>query len=195
VRVRVTAGPAEGSELVLDAFGRAYVLGRLPSADLHVDDADLSRRHVELIRRGDRVLVKDLGSKNGTSLGDDRLPANEEVPWPRGRTLTLGKTVLAYDDPVGEALDELERAADERIPESEIVEPPRGGTPSPDRAPAAAAPASTAKGSRAPVTARPNRAAAPDDGSWTALDVVAVLLAVIVLTVSIGALVWLMRGG
>src|SRR5437773_5444005 len=50
VRVKIVEGPAAGTELVIDAFDRSYSVGRLPSADLHIDDSDLSRRHVELFR-------------------------------------------------------------------------------------------------------------------------------------------------
>lgn len=191
VRVKVTEGPAAGAELSIDAFDRTYTVGRLKSADLHIDDADLSRRHVELIRRADRLFVRDLGSKNGSELGGRRMNAGEEAPWPKGEPLKIGRNVLSYDDPVSEALDEIERAADERIDESELIDPPKGVTQVTETNMP-----TTATGRRtAPVTPRPRRPAPAVAVGWTVTDVVVALLAVAVLVISIAGLVWLMRSG
>lgn len=190
VRVKAVEGSASGAELLMDQFEHAYTVGRLKSADLHIDDADLSRRHVELLRRGDRVYVRDLGSKNGSELGGRRMNAGEEAPWPKGESLKLGGNRLVYEDPVGEALDEIERAADERIDESEAIDPPKGlGTS------AEAALQTTVTRRTAPVTPRPRRQAPESTVGWTATDVVVAIIAVAVLAVSIGGLVWLMKSG
>jgi pSer/pThr/pTyr-binding forkhead associated (FHA) protein len=193
--VRVTDGPGTGSELVMDMFERAYVVGRMKSADLNIEDLDLSRRHVEIFRRGERIFVRDLGSKNGSKVGDKRLDGGEEVPWPKGVVLEIGKTKLSYDDPVGRALEELESAPDERLDDGELIDPPKlpddrtgssvtstGVPPSPSR-----------RG--APVASRPRRPEGTEQTGWTVTDVLVATLAVIVLAVSIGGLVWLMRSG
>jgi pSer/pThr/pTyr-binding forkhead associated (FHA) protein len=167
----------------------------MKSADLNIDDPDLSRRHVELFRKGERLFVRDLGSKNGSTLGDRRLDGGEEAPWPKGVMVAIGKSKLTYDDPVGRALEELESAPDERLDDSELIDPPKlpadrtassvtgtGVPPSPSR-----------RG--APVASRPRRAEPPATTGWTVTDVLVATLAVIVLAVSIGGLVWLMRSG
>ncbi|MEK6597949.1 MAG: FHA domain-containing protein, partial [Gemmatimonadota bacterium] len=43
------------------------VLGRALSSDLLVADPAVSRRHADLRLDGDALLVRDLGSSNGTS--------------------------------------------------------------------------------------------------------------------------------
>src|SRR5205814_2329355 len=86
-KVKVAEGPGEGTELVLESPGRTYVIGRVQAADLSIDDPDLSRRHVELVRRGEKIVVIDLGSKNGTTLGERKLDSGEEAVWPRGQSL------------------------------------------------------------------------------------------------------------
>ncbi len=190
LRVEVVEGPGAGAELVLDAPNREYVVGRSPNIDLNVDDPDLSRRHLEISRRGDRVMVKDLGSKNGTQLGQRKLDAREEAPWPRGESVFIGKSRLVYEDPVGEALDQLESAADERMKENELVEPPN----SPPLA--ASAPASRpAPASRNVRVGERIRSGGGEPGGWTPTDVLVALLAVIVLALSVAGLVWLMRTG
>jgi pSer/pThr/pTyr-binding forkhead associated (FHA) protein len=191
IRVKITEGPSKGTELLIDTFDRPYTVGRLPSADLHVDDADLSRRHVELFRRGERLFIRDLGSKNGSELGGRRMNAGEEAPWPKGETLSIGQTKLVFEDPVGEALEEIDRAADERIDEAEFIDPPKGVSTSTETTVLTTATARRG----APVTPRPRRAPAGDAVGWTLTDIVVAILAVAVLALSIGGLVWLMRSG
>jgi pSer/pThr/pTyr-binding forkhead associated (FHA) protein len=191
IRVKITEGPAAGTELLIDTFDRPYTVGRLPSADLHIDDADLSRRHVELFRRGERLVIRDLGSKNGSELGGRRMNAGEEAAWPKGEPLALGKSKLVYEDPVGEALEEIDRAADEKIDESELIDPPKGVSTSTETTVLTTATARRG----APVAPRPRRAPPVAPAGWTLTDVVVAVLAVVVLALSVGGLVWLMRSG
>ncbi|MGO8999713.1 MAG: sigma 54-interacting transcriptional regulator [Polyangiaceae bacterium] len=70
---------------------RAMVVGSAANADVVVDDATVSRLHAELEPRQDGVWVRDLGSLNGTFVGDvlvtaARLPASARV--------RVGATVL-----------------------------------------------------------------------------------------------------
>jgi len=194
-RVQIAEGPSAGAELALDTQGRNYVIGRMKSADLSIDDPDLSRRHVEVVRRGDQVVIVDLGSKNGSKLGDKPLDSGQEIAWPRGESLIIGATRLVYEDPVGEALEQLERAADERIRDDEPIDPPTGVAP---REPEATSTGVNAKSSGrrdAPVSPHPQRTERTDADGWTLADLVVAFLAVVVLGMSIAGLVWLMRSG
>ncbi len=49
------------------------VLGRGTEADITVDDAGISRRHVEILWDGTRAQANDLGSTNGSMLNGQRL--------------------------------------------------------------------------------------------------------------------------
>ncbi|MEC7519397.1 MAG: sigma 54-interacting transcriptional regulator [Myxococcota bacterium] len=73
VRVRVVAGPTAGAELTLER-GSLFI-GSGPQSELRVDDARVSRAHVEIALLAKGVRVKDLGSTNGTFLGDSRVEA------------------------------------------------------------------------------------------------------------------------
>jgi pSer/pThr/pTyr-binding forkhead associated (FHA) protein len=113
-RLTVLAGPDRGLQLELREE-RTYVLGRDEGVDLKLQDDDASRRHTSVVRRGSRLWVIDLGSKNGTALDGRRLQPNVPEAWPDTGVLELGNTQIGIDDPVSSALRNLERAPDERL--------------------------------------------------------------------------------
>jgi len=113
-RLSVVAGPDRGRELVLREE-RGYVLGRDHDVDLALRDEDVSRRHTSVVRRGSRLWVIDLGSKNGTRLDSRPLRPNVAEAWVDTALLELGKTQLMIEDPVSSALRNLEQAPDERL--------------------------------------------------------------------------------
>lgn len=188
VKIIVEQGPDAGQELVLSDAQRAYVVGRGQGLDLTLSDPDTSRRHIELGRRGATLWVKDLGSKNGALLDGNPLPPNKETPWPRGKRVSLGQTELAFDDPVAEALVEIEASGDEKMRDADAVDPPTGIPQS--QGPSLPGPASTAPIARVPRSAPPKTQEAR--GFRTA-DLVIALLALAVLTASMIGIVWLTR--
>jgi pSer/pThr/pTyr-binding forkhead associated (FHA) protein len=206
-RITVTGGPDRGKSLSLDEPGRLYILGRGREVDLVLEDGDASRRHVQVVRRADQLLVRDLGSKNGAELGGERLDQRDR-PWRLDQTLRIGNDVFAYRHPAIEALGELERAADEKIRDGEAIpppEPPVQATPArQEGAPGGVADRGADQRSNggghevggAPIAEWPRRAASsrPRKVGWTSTDFVVVLLAVGVLALSVVGLVWLLRG-
>jgi pSer/pThr/pTyr-binding forkhead associated (FHA) protein len=189
-KVIVTAGPDAGQELGLAELGRAYVIGRGQGLDLTLTDADASRRHVEVGRRGASLWVKDLGSKNGALLDGVPLAPNKETVWPRGKLVSLGATELSFDDPVAEALVEIEATSDEKMRDGDNIDPPTGVPKS------HAPPATLGGGSAAPIARVPQIKGAvvgrTERGFRTA-DVVIALLALFVLAASVAGLIWLSR--
>jgi transcriptional regulator with PAS, ATPase and Fis domain len=69
--------------------GDALVIGRGEEADVVADDARVSRRHAELVLRGGRLSVKDLGSRNGTRVGGAVLRKDERA-LARGDEIVVG---------------------------------------------------------------------------------------------------------
>jgi pSer/pThr/pTyr-binding forkhead associated (FHA) protein len=190
-RVRAERGPDTGRELVMHDVERSYVIGRAPDADLPLADTDTSRRHVELKRHGQHIVVRDLGSKNGSALGGKKLEPNRDTPWLPGQELELGKTTLVLSDPLLDALRELETTADEPMRGDESVDPPRGveAPESPGRTgvePGAAAPlVEVPKRTNTPSTREPRRVGAA--------DLVVGALALVVLTLSLLGLAWVLK--
>ncbi len=129
--VVVEATPTSGGKpkkLRLEELGREYVVGRSPKCDLPLEDSDCSRRHVGITRQGDALRVRDLGSKNGTKLGSRVLAPEKKVAWLPDSEVRLGATRLTYVDPLGDALEDLENAADEPLSDAE---PTKGPAPKP----------------------------------------------------------------
>ncbi len=189
VRVSATMPGGASAELLLTELGREYVIGRGNGCDLRLEDADCSRRHVGITRRGAGLTVRDLGSKNGCRLGDEPLPRSKEALWTPGVLLHLGGTTLTYEDPTVAALEELESAADEPI------EPPSSGR---ERTrPETSAGDERARGTkeglpseeppaRAPAPPKPKRPLDPRVG-----DLLVGMLALLVLSLSLIGLYWL----
>jgi DNA-binding NtrC family response regulator len=89
LKVVVLAGPDEGREAALEG---ALDIGTAATCGLVVSDASVSRRHLSIAQLGGRVIVRDLGSRNGTFLGGVRL---KEIEAPVGAVVTLGHTSIA----------------------------------------------------------------------------------------------------
>jgi DNA-binding NtrC family response regulator len=71
-------------------------IGRGEACEVHIDDAKLSRQHATVTAHGEEIEITDLGSLNGTLLGDARLPPHDLVRWPPGESITLGSTVIMF---------------------------------------------------------------------------------------------------
>ncbi|MBN1808238.1 MAG: FHA domain-containing protein [Planctomycetes bacterium] len=68
-------------------------LGRERHNDVRVDDDGVSRSHAEISRRGDKLILRDLGSTNGTFLNDTRV---DEAVLSDGDRVIIGDTVLLF---------------------------------------------------------------------------------------------------
>jgi FHA domain len=82
---------------VIDLAVGSYLIGRTsqkraisPEIPLDFDDA-VSHRHAVLEMRADRSLIlRDIGSANGTSLNGHEIPLTRDIPLQDGDAVTLG---------------------------------------------------------------------------------------------------------
>ncbi|MGB8325557.1 MAG: sigma 54-interacting transcriptional regulator [Candidatus Acidiferrum sp.] len=83
-------------------------LGRDSSNQVWFADAALSRRHCVLIRRGAKVVVRDLGSRNGTRVNG--MPVDEQE-LQHGDQITVGASLLLFvhDDQVASAAESTDQ--------------------------------------------------------------------------------------
>ena len=72
-------------------------VGRIPQAQVYLDDESVSRRHAELVRGGAGFQVTDLGSANGTHLNGEPLAPNEPAPLQSGDSIQFGVVELVFD--------------------------------------------------------------------------------------------------
>jgi two-component system, NtrC family, response regulator AtoC len=73
--------------------GARITIGRGEGCDVRIEDAKASRRHL-VLQISAPVMATDLGSMNGTLLGERRMPADVPVPLAPGDTLAIGATRL-----------------------------------------------------------------------------------------------------
>jgi hypothetical protein len=85
---------------VVDIDGRRHpltkartIIGRGSDADITLADAGTSRKHVEILWDGERAMVRDLGSTNGTTLDGRKIT---EAPLPPDATVTIGRTNIVF---------------------------------------------------------------------------------------------------
>ena len=86
----LTSGPLTGTSLPLREGG--VLIGRNPECALVLDDEFASGRHARIIRAADGWYVEDLGSTNGTFLGQYRV--GDPVPVETGTAIRIGRTVI-----------------------------------------------------------------------------------------------------
>jgi pSer/pThr/pTyr-binding forkhead associated (FHA) protein len=69
-------------------------IGRLPECDIPVPDKNVSRRHAEIRRQDDAIVVVDLGSMNGTRVNGAGV---KERVLEDGDEITVGTTTLRFE--------------------------------------------------------------------------------------------------
>ncbi len=86
----VEKGPGAGQ--LIPVKQGPLVIGRASACDLRLQHPSISRRHAQLMRQGDRFILRDLGSQNGTFVDRVKVTSDQEVPL--GAEIALGNAVL-----------------------------------------------------------------------------------------------------
>ncbi|WP_029150630.1 FhaA domain-containing protein [Microbacterium indicum] len=87
-------------QAALDIDGRRHtlsrartVIGRGSDADITIADPGTSRKHVEVLWDGERAMVRDLGSTNGSKLDGQRI---KQAGLADGQMITIGRTNMVF---------------------------------------------------------------------------------------------------
>src|ERR1041384_3019046 len=102
LKLIVVGGSKEGLEIPLKKD--KFLIGRSKECALRAGSEAISRRHCAIIHRESGWTVRDLGSRNGTQVNDERI--TKEVPLKDGDTLRVGPLhfrVAAYESKPKEA--------------------------------------------------------------------------------------------
>jgi hypothetical protein len=101
--LRVDSSTAQGRVAwrgVVDVEGRRHplvksrtVIGRGSDADITIADAGTSRKHVEILWDGERAMVRDMKSTNGTTLNGRTVT---EAELPPDSTISIGRTDIVF---------------------------------------------------------------------------------------------------
>ncbi len=94
-QLRIKNGQAQGKVYPLAA--ELVHLGR--EGEVPVLDTAASRTHAEVFAVGDMFFIRDLGSRNGTYLNDERLKEKEEALLRVGDQVRIGSTLIVFEEP------------------------------------------------------------------------------------------------
>ncbi len=83
------SGPTPGKTFLLE--GDVLTIGREASNPIAINDAEISRKHSQLVLQGGKYVLTDLGSTNGTFVNGQRL-TGQHVLQP-GEVISLGEQI------------------------------------------------------------------------------------------------------
>lgn len=101
------SGPAEGSMVIpvrkrrdSNAFAMMITLGRAPNNDLVIPDQRVSKFHAYFRRLGDRWMINDANSMNGTWVDGQPVPSDRSAALKSGSSIRLAETLeLVFLEP------------------------------------------------------------------------------------------------
>ncbi|MFO0573672.1 MAG: FHA domain-containing protein [Polyangia bacterium] len=87
---QLTISDDEGKRLSVLLTPPVLTIGRGDKNGLRLCERNVSRRHARLLRDGDRLLIEDLGSANGTRVNGQVLPAGQLASIGGGDRVHIG---------------------------------------------------------------------------------------------------------
>ena len=93
--IRIKTGANAGQ--VFEVGEAPLIVGRDDRAEIQVLDQGISRRHAEVFRMGEMYFIRDLDSRNGTFVNEERV---KEELLRDGDEVRIGSTILVFDDHV-----------------------------------------------------------------------------------------------
>jgi len=105
----------------LEFSGDSLLVGRSADIDLRVKDRFVSRKHLRISRKGERIFIKDLNSRNGTFVNGEPIHPGIEVELPEGVPVVIGMSVLCFGEGCTEEIQDVLGSID--VSGLEIEEP------------------------------------------------------------------------
>jgi len=104
-QLRVKNGPAQGK--TYDLTQEETKLGR--ESEIQILDTAASRQHAEVFAIGDMYFLRDLDSRNGTFLNEERVTKDDQALLRMGDLVRIGSTQLVFEEntPARETLPEF----------------------------------------------------------------------------------------
>jgi DNA-binding NtrC family response regulator len=90
-RLLIVKGPDKGEAIAIAEL--ALTIGSGPGNDVLLSDPTISRKHLQIEPRAEGVILRDLGSTNGSFVQGARF---QELTLGFGTEVTIGQTVLKY---------------------------------------------------------------------------------------------------
>ena len=81
----------------LEVKSEKTTVGRLDDNQFQLAEPSISSHHCEIWTKGDDIVIKDLGSTNGSFVNEKPVEANKEAALRPGQVLRLGQVELRYE--------------------------------------------------------------------------------------------------
>ena len=92
-KIFILSGPDKGN--FFNFGGNTAYIGRLPDNDVQIRDKTISRKHLWIQRRGDKFVIRDLNSKNGTFVNGRILKPGIDLEVDEGTPIAIGKIFIS----------------------------------------------------------------------------------------------------
>jgi two-component system, NtrC family, sensor kinase len=92
----VIQGRDQGARYELDTNGSSALIGREAGNRIQLHDTEVSRRHAEVRRVGEKFVLADLNSSNGTFVNNERVTLRELTS---GDQVQVGRSVMLFTGP------------------------------------------------------------------------------------------------
>jgi GAF domain-containing protein len=96
----ILSGPSAGD--TYEVKDGTTLVGRGPDNDLQIIEQSISRKHARLILSGERLLIEDLGSQNGTQLNGHPVGSYYQIEVKEGDFISLGSVLMSLGKPYAE---------------------------------------------------------------------------------------------
>jgi hypothetical protein len=106
----------------LEFDGDILLVGRSAENDLPLKDRFVSRKHLKISRKGERIFIQDLKSRNGTFVNGETIDPGVEVELPEGVPVVIGMTVLCFGEGCADEIQAFLGSIDVSSLEQEEIE-------------------------------------------------------------------------
>ena len=115
-KLYILTGPDK--EQVRDLEGDVISVGRSKDNDIIINDSSISRNHLQILKKEDRYVIKDLGSTNGSYFKNEKLIPHTEVEITNGEPICIGEIILSLGKSYSGNITALQESID---PSTELV--------------------------------------------------------------------------
>ncbi len=168
------SGPTPGKTFPLE--GDVITIGREAGNTIVINDAEVSRKHTQLVFQGGKFIITDIGSTNGTFVNGQRVTGQHVLQ--AGEIISLGEQInLLYEavmvvDPNATVISTSARGAADPIPSA------------PKPQPVAPAPAVASYAGQIPSGPEPGYMPAPAAPKKGGMNIVLIVILVLLLCVA-----------
>jgi adenylate cyclase len=78
-----------------DIKGAVTFIGRTPDNDIQIENTSVSRKHMKILRQGDKFFIEDLKSQNGTLVNGQKIKPGEQYEVKEGIPIGIGNVLIS----------------------------------------------------------------------------------------------------